>query len=765
MGELRAIFEIGSLASRAGVADLGRAAVTDAFRSGGAKAAAEAVESRIIGAKSAESIAAEQSAGNTARATEEAVANDATKVGRGNVIGRMAKRLLGAGAAGSLGYGASKLGSALGAGGSDGIGSGGNGGLDDVIANPGAISPAGEVKVPDIGIAPELAGMPASSENLEGGSSSAGTSRSGSDPEIVRILKQILEQEKTSTARMSQGFAEMARMQANFIRSTVSAHQAEAIEATSSGGTNSNDRGSGSLFSSAIGTIGSSMKAIAGGIGIAAIAGGVATLARDELNPGESSAAKAKKAAESAAPATANNEKGKAAQNSLEQEYKEKYGNDWPEKLVEAVFNKLKSDKGFTDTEKSDKGDAAYLLYTQIKEIYDKANDKTKRELETSIGKEIGLPADKVRSKIDVGEGFVGTIGAAATGAAVGVNVGAAHSLAFLAKAATMVNAGAHHLGASFQRGIGNGEKADQMDAAADKNANEAMGSINDWEKDRVASAKKVITPAQQALMANHSTAAAVGSFGASLAVGAGGSDAMVAPHSVASDLAKNENNKPLSDKQKTAIEYFVSNGWTQAQAEGIVANLTAESNLKTDAVGDSGAAYGIAQWHPDRQKTFEKVIGKPIKGSSLEDQLKFVNWELNNSHKSAGDHLRKTKDARDAAVSVVQNYEVSAQRFGADAIKRGNIAESIAQTYGSGSQSSPSMASTGGAASMSASEGQSSPHAGDMPTTASPAVASAGTGNVNANVTNDNRRTTVSHTSVTASSAAMPSNLAPHVT
>lgn len=758
MGEILDVFDIGRMAMSAGATDIGKVAATggfDAFKLGGVKAAESAGE-RIIGAKSAETVAAEQAAGQTA----ERGAEDAAKSGKsGSWFAKTFRRLTGAGGAGALGYGASKLGSALGS-----LGSGDQNGsnspdLNAVVPNPGAFSPAGEVKVPDVGIAPDLAGEPAPSENIEGSSAHAGYGRD--DAGIIAILKQILEQEKASTSKMSQGFADMARMQAGFIRSTVAANQAHAIEATSSGQGQSNDRGSGSLFTSAISSLGSSMKAIAGGIGIAAIAGALTTVGRDVFSPDQSSAGRAAKAAETSKPATVNNDQGKAAQHDLEAEYKHKYGNDWPEKLVEAIFSRLKSDPGFQKTEKSDKGDAAYLLYTQIKEIYDKANPKEQRELEASIGKEIGVDAKEVRRKIDIGEGLVGTAAAASTGIALAIGLGGAETVGSLGKAATFIGGGLVNAGAYLARSAGAGGTADKMESFSNRMVDSNVKSINDWEKDRVAGAKETITPVEQALMANHSTAATVGSVGMSLAVSGGtGSEARVAPKSIAAEINHDTSiSKSLSEKQKQAIEYFTKHDWTQAQAEGIVANLTAESHLKTDAVGDNGKAYGIAQWHPDRQKMFERVIGRPIRGSNLEDQLRFVNWELNNSHKSAGDALRQKKDARSAAMSVDQKYEVSAERFGRDASKRGDIADSLADSMGSGSMTSSQFAS-----SASASQGQASPSVADVPAAASPAVASAG-GDVNTNVTNDNRRTTVSHTSVNASSAAMPSSLAPHVT
>jgi len=83
--------------------------------------------------------------------------------------------------------------------------------------------------------------------------------------------------------------------------------------------------------------------------------------------------------------------------------------------------------------------------------------------------------------------------------------------------------------------------------------------------------------------------------------------------------------------------------GWTKEQAAGIVGNLQEESgkNLDTKAVGDGRKAKGIAQWHPDRQAKFQEIMGKQVMDATLEEQLKFVDWELKNSHKVAGDKLK----------------------------------------------------------------------------------------------------------------------------
>jgi hypothetical protein len=112
------------------------------------------------------------------------------------------------------------------------------------------------------------------------------------------------------------------------------------------------------------------------------------------------------------------------------------------------------------------------------------------------------------------------------------------------------------------------------------------------------------------------------------------------------------------------AMQYFMSQGWTKEQAAGIVGNLQAESgaNLDSNAVGDGGRAYGIAQWHADRQANFtNKAKYGKIAGSSFEDQLKFVQWELNNTESAAGKALKSARTPQEAAEIIDRLYERSA--------------------------------------------------------------------------------------------------------
>lgn len=117
-----------------------------------------------------------------------------------------------------------------------------------------------------------------------------------------------------------------------------------------------------------------------------------------------------------------------------------------------------------------------------------------------------------------------------------------------------------------------------------------------------------------------------------------------------------------VSHTHNDAIDYFTSNGWSKAQAAGIVGNLLAESgvSMHPHTKGDGGKAYGIGQWHPNRQANFKRVFGKNIRSSSFMEQLKFVHWELNNTESRAGTALKSTNSPAIAAEVFDRLYERS---------------------------------------------------------------------------------------------------------
>ena len=109
------------------------------------------------------------------------------------------------------------------------------------------------------------------------------------------------------------------------------------------------------------------------------------------------------------------------------------------------------------------------------------------------------------------------------------------------------------------------------------------------------------------------------------------------------------------------ALRYFMSQGFNQVQATGMVANLQAESGLNPNAIGDSGKAYGIGQWHPDRQADFEAKYGHSIKNSTLQEQLDFVVYELTHKEQNALAQFQKAKSI-DEAVRAGLSYERPAE-------------------------------------------------------------------------------------------------------
>jgi len=114
----------------------------------------------------------------------------------------------------------------------------------------------------------------------------------------------------------------------------------------------------------------------------------------------------------------------------------------------------------------------------------------------------------------------------------------------------------------------------------------------------------------------------------------------------------------------RDAMAYFVKQGWTPEQAAGIVANLHSESGMNPRIEGDkdkSGryTAYGLAQWHPDRQANFARQFGKDIRQSTFGEQLAFVQYELTKgSEQRAGRALRLAPNAAQAGATIARFYE-----------------------------------------------------------------------------------------------------------
>lgn len=162
------------------------------------------------------------------------------------------------------------------------------------------------------------------------------------------------------------------------------------------------------------------------------------------------------------------------------------------------------------------------------------------------------------------------------------------------------------------------------------------------------------------------------------------------------------------------AMSYFVSQGWTREQAAGIVANLMAESGVDPHrAQMGGGPGYGIGQWEGPRQAEFARWAGHDIHGSSLQEQLGFVQYELTHGESAAGAKLRGAGSAGDAAAIVCRYYERPADTTGQSQYRAG-----LASDIFSGAEpgTSPASASnfTSPASTAAATGGEHVIHRGD---------------------------------------------------
>lgn len=119
--------------------------------------------------------------------------------------------------------------------------------------------------------------------------------------------------------------------------------------------------------------------------------------------------------------------------------------------------------------------------------------------------------------------------------------------------------------------------------------------------------------------------------------------------------------------------------GWSPAQAAGIASNIFRESGYDPTASGDNGQAYGLGQWHKDRQEEFRKRFGKDIHQSTLDEQLQFIDYEMRQGNeRRAGTALAQATSAAQAGEIVSRLYERPAQADNEAAI-RGADADAIA--------------------------------------------------------------------------------------
>ena len=137
-------------------------------------------------------------------------------------------------------------------------------------------------------------------------------------------------------------------------------------------------------------------------------------------------------------------------------------------------------------------------------------------------------------------------------------------------------------------------------------------------------------------------------------------------------------------DATKSSLQYFIDQGLTKNQATGLVANLYGESGLNPGAKGDLNIktgkyeAYGIGQWHPDRQAEFARVFGHDIRTSTMQEQLDFVTYELTHKESAALKELQKSSTVGEAVKAGLSYERPDPSKYESNFSKRMEIASKI---------------------------------------------------------------------------------------
>lgn len=103
-------------------------------------------------------------------------------------------------------------------------------------------------------------------------------------------------------------------------------------------------------------------------------------------------------------------------------------------------------------------------------------------------------------------------------------------------------------------------------------------------------------------------------------------------------------------------IQYFVNKGLTLNQAKGIYGNIMQESRGNIKAMSSDGHnSYGIAQWTGKRKSKLFSMYGN---NPSLDNQLDFLWWELNNTEKSSLEALKNANTVEEATRVFMRKFE-----------------------------------------------------------------------------------------------------------
>lgn len=109
-------------------------------------------------------------------------------------------------------------------------------------------------------------------------------------------------------------------------------------------------------------------------------------------------------------------------------------------------------------------------------------------------------------------------------------------------------------------------------------------------------------------------------------------------------------------------INYFLNKGLTLEQAKGIYGNLMQESGGDISVTSRDGYnSYGLAQWTGERKQRLFNMFGQ---NPTAKQQLDFLWWELNNTHREAFNKLKQTTTTNEATKVFMDEFERPNKRY-----------------------------------------------------------------------------------------------------
>jgi hypothetical protein len=158
----------------------------------------------------------------------------------------------------------------------------------------------------------------------------------------------------------------------------------------------------------------------------------------------------------------------------------------------------------------------------------------------------------------------------------------------------------------------------------------------------------------------------------------------------------------------KDLEKYLISKGMSPEWSAAWAANVQSESGGSTNARGDNGLAYGLAQFHPDWLVAFKQMYGIPMSQAGWKQQADFLTYISQNKMGKPGNLTEAQK-----AAYIVSHFEKPKDIAGESA-SRGSLAEQYYRGL-SGASSVASGVSSTSNSSVTHSDSSKNVHIGTM--------------------------------------------------